>query len=143
MPQFDTSIVASLPPQSLRIVCSYDGEDVTLLYSAEVDCPAWNFHPIDRVGYFLDSYDSDDNLISRQFLYNAFTTHTEVLGEDGLHHIEKPTPTGAFSILVPLTPNTDHFTVTNVAYDPPIDPNITPSLFNPPKTTREIASFPI
>jgi hypothetical protein len=102
-------------PGTLRLIFSYDGDEIRLLSSQRVEMAPPPSDPLEgfegQKGFWLELRDAEGTLLHRQILHDPIRRDAEVFSEDperSIVRIPVEHPTGAFAVLVPELPGADH-----------------------------------
>jgi hypothetical protein len=143
-------VMQNQPAKGVRLIFEYEGDAVRLISQQPVEMviPAADISTVDRSGqlaHFVDLRDSANKTLARVAARNAFASSAEVFPErsgDPITRVDIPVPKGAFTVVVPVTDNADHFTVVKVA--PGAEAVAGPEgLRRAQMITTDIASFPL
>lgn len=107
-------------PRSVRLIFTYDGEDVRLLQQQPVDVAVSGFDLPQELspGHHIEVRGADERVLSRVPIRVAMTTSAEVFPEDPTDPItrtELPRAQGAFTVVVPVSPSAEHVAVVRIA----------------------------
>jgi hypothetical protein len=111
------------PPQSLRLIFAYDGDDVQLVAQHRVDVVVTGAEmPLHQVpGEAVEVRDAEGAVLGRVPIQPGLTASLEVFPEnhdDPITRTDLPQSQGSFTVVVPLDPTADHVTVVRVAAEP-------------------------
>ncbi len=102
--------------RAIRLLVSYDGDQLTVIDRRPVDTPAPPSDPIQgfegQSGFWFELRDAQSNVLYRRVASNPIQQEVEAFEPDGTatrHVIEKPS--GVFTVLVPDVPEADHVAV--------------------------------
>jgi hypothetical protein len=103
---------------AVRLVFQYDGDRVQLLSQIPVTMVVPNGDPEQAApGVYVDSRSVDDRPLARVRAHGAMAPSAEVFPAqptECLYHVERPRR-GAFSVVVPASPEAHHVAVVKVA----------------------------
>jgi hypothetical protein len=101
--------------RSVRLIFSYDGDDVRLESRQPVEMLAPPSDPVEgyanQLGFWTEVRDAQGSVLHRQVLHNPVRRDTEVFSPDPEHSIARvpiERPHGVFWVVVPLVPGADH-----------------------------------
>jgi len=107
---------AAPPPQAVRLIFAYDGDGVRLVHQQPVDVmiPGMDLPREELAGHFVEVRDVQGRRLSQVPIRSALSTTLEVFPEnpeDPITTVQVAEPAGAFTVVVPVSPQADHVTV--------------------------------
>jgi len=128
-------------PRSVRLIFTYDGDEVRLLQQQPVDVAISGFDlPQEQSpGHHVEVRGADDRVLSRVPIRATMTTSAEVFPEDPSDPITRtdlPRAQGAFTVVVPVSSSAEHVAVVRIAA-PTGEPGVEAV------GTTELARFPL
>jgi hypothetical protein len=133
-------------PTSMRLIFEYDGDEIRLVTQQPVDMPVTGFDiaRTQRAGVFVDTKEASGRTLARVPARGALHDSVEVFPEkhgEPITRMNVDKPKGAFTVIVPVTPDADHVSVVQVQ---PSQPGTAArTLAEQPAQEREIARFPL
>src|SRR5262245_29488649 len=113
------------PSGSMRLIFEYDADRVRILQQTAVDIsPSTLPTTAEGVGLFVDVRDVDNRTLARVPAPAPSLSSLEVFPErhdQPITRTDAPRSTGAFTVVVPMTPTADHVTLVRVAADANVD----------------------
>jgi hypothetical protein len=101
--------------RSVRLIFSYDGDDVRMESRQPVEMAAPPSDPVegsqDETGFWTEVRDAQGTVLHRRIMHDPVRREAEVFSPDpGRSIVRAPIerPQGAFAVLVPLVPEADH-----------------------------------
>jgi hypothetical protein len=106
-------------PTAVRLLFEYEGDEVRLLQQQPVDVAVSGFdlHRGLVPGHHVEVRGPDEELLSRVPIRSGMSASVEVFPEDHSQPITRtdlPEARGAFTVVVPTTPQADHVTVVRI-----------------------------
>lgn len=105
----------------LRLIFSYDGDDVRLESTQPVEMVVPPSDPVDgfetQPGFWTEVRDAQGSVLHRRVRHNPIRRDAEVFSPDpelSIARIRVDRPRGAFAVLVPLVPGADHVALMGV-----------------------------
>jgi hypothetical protein len=90
---------------AVRLVFSYDGDDVRLVLQQPVDVAVTGFDTgtVPRPGHYVEVRSAEGRALARVRLHGGIPTSAEVFGEPGeaITRVDLEHPHGAFTVVVP------------------------------------------
>jgi hypothetical protein len=104
----------------MRLIFEYEGDQVRLVSQQPVDMAVTGFDiaRVEHPGFYIDTRDVTDRALARVPIRGAFTESMEVFPEqpgDAITRVDVPQPRGAFTVVVPVAANVDHFSIVRIA----------------------------
>ena len=139
------------PTKAMRLIFEYEGDEVRLVSQQPVEMviPGADLSELSHSGYYVETKDSGGKALFRTKAHNAFSTSTEVFPEEKgkpITRVDLPKAKGAFTVITPLTTNTDHVSVMQIKPGRPgeeVTISNTTSPVEDAEEIKEIASFKI
>jgi hypothetical protein len=108
------------PVKAVRLIFEYEGEAVRLISQQPVEMVVSDTDASvpDHPAHFVDIRDAANKTLARVAARSAFAASAEVFPErpgDPITRVDIPVPKGAFTVVVPVTEDTDHVTVVKAA----------------------------
>jgi len=131
---------------SMRLIFEYEGDEIRLVTQQPLDMPVTGFDiaRTQREGVFVDTKEASGRTLARVPARGAFHNSVEVFPEnhgEPITRMNVDKPKGAFTVIVPVTPDADHVSVVQVQ---PSQPGTAArTLAEQPAQEREIARFPL
>jgi hypothetical protein len=107
--------------RSVRLIYSYDGDDVRLQSRQPVEMLAPPSDPVEgyenQTGFWTEVRDAQGSVLHRQIMHNPVRRDAEVFSPDPERSIARvpiERPHGAFAVVVPLVPGADHVALMGV-----------------------------
>jgi hypothetical protein len=107
--------------RSVRLIFSYDGDDVRLESRQPVEMRAPRSDPVegyaDQTGFWTEVRDAQGSVLHRQVMHDPVRRDAEVFSPDPERSIARvpiERPHGVFSVVVPLVPGADHVALMGV-----------------------------
>jgi hypothetical protein len=101
--------------RSVRLIFSYDGDDIRLESRQPVEMLAPPSDPVEgyanQTGFWTEVRDARGSVLHRQVLHDPVRRDAEVFSPDPEHSIARvpiERPHGVFWVVVPLAPGADH-----------------------------------
>jgi hypothetical protein len=113
---------AAAPSGAIRLIFEYDGDRVRVVQQTPVDIAPSSL-PLARSedgGVFVEVRDAGDRTLARVPVPHALSSSLEIFPErhdQPITRADAPRATGAFTVVVPVTPAADHVTIVRVAAD--------------------------
>jgi hypothetical protein len=97
------------PPSGVRLIFTYEGDEVTLVSQERVDVAVTGFDaaPEQRSGHFAEVRGAAGQSLTRVPLHAAFPDSVEVFGEaegEAITRVPNLNRSGAFTVIVPARP---------------------------------------
>jgi hypothetical protein len=139
------------PTKAMRLIFEYEGDEVRLVSQQPVEMVITDadLSAVSNPGYYVETKDSGGKALFRTKAHNAFSTSTEVFPEEKgkpITRVDLPKAKGAFTVITPLTTNTDHVSVMQIMPGRPGEKVTITNATSPregAEEIREIASFKI
>lgn len=114
----DTSQPA--PTHAMRLIFEYEGNQVRLVSQQPVEMAITgsDIARVEHPGYYVDTRDTRGRTLARVPARNAFSASVEVFPEnpgEPISRVDVPQPRGAFTVVVPVPQDADHFSVVQIA----------------------------
>ncbi|MGA9771846.1 MAG: hypothetical protein WBV94_22640 [Blastocatellia bacterium] len=100
---------------SVRLIFEYEGDAIRLVSQQDVDVTPPPGHPTtaaeDQMGFWMEVRDPKLQVLHRQVMSDPVMTNPEVFSNEPgktITRSEKTIPKGAFTVLVPRIPDSDH-----------------------------------
>jgi hypothetical protein len=118
----DTSQPA--PTRAMRLIVEYEGNQVRLVSQQPVEMAITgsDIARVEHPGYYVDTRDTRGRTLARVPARNAFSASVEVFPEnpgEPISRVDVPQPRGAFTVVVPVPQDADHFSVVQIAPEKP------------------------
>ena len=119
---FDDEQMAQQPALgSVRLIFEYDGNKVRMVSQQDVDVEPPPSRPQisaqEHTGFWVEVRDPKLQVLHRQVLSDPIMTHPEIFSNEPGRTIarsEKPVRKGAFTVLIPRLPDSDHLALIRV-----------------------------
>jgi hypothetical protein len=116
----DNNNVQLQPAKAIRLIFEYEGEVVRLISQQPVEMTIADsdISGIEPSAHYVDIRDAAGKTLARVKARGAFGTSAEVFPEragEPITRVDIPTPKGAFTVVLPIADNADHFTLVKVA----------------------------
>jgi hypothetical protein len=102
-------------PSAVRLIYSYDGDDVRLVSKQRVEAVVPPSDPLEgfegHKGFWVELRDREGSLLHRQVVHEPIRRDAEVFSDDpeqSIARIPVERPRGAFTVLVPDVEGADH-----------------------------------
>ena len=113
---FDNEQMAESPASgSVRLILEYDGDKIRLVSQQAVDVEPPITDPTtataEQMGFSVEVRDDNLRVLHRQVMHDPLMTHPEVFSNEPgktIARSTKPIKKGAFTVLVPAIPASDH-----------------------------------
>ena len=133
---------APAPSRATRLIFEYDGDRVRVVQQTSVDIAAATLPSAapDQIGVFVDVRDAGNRTLARVPAPHALSTSIEAFPEEHDQQFSRrdvATPSGAFTVVVPVPAGADHVTIVRVA-----TPNSGAVATGESRTT-DLVSFPL
>ena len=134
------------PAKAIRLIFEYEGEVVRLISQQPVEMAVAgsDISELDPAVHYIDTRDAAGKTLARVKARGAFSTSAEVFPEQAgepITRVDIPTPKGAFTVVLPITDNADHFTLVKIA--PGVQAPGARDLRVPQPVATDMASFPL
>jgi hypothetical protein len=113
--------VSGQQARSVRLIFSYDGDEVRLESRQPVEMLASPSDPVEgyenETGFWTEVRDAQGSVLHRQIMHDPVRRDAEVFSPDPERSIARvpiERPHGAFAVLVPLVPEADHVALMGV-----------------------------
>ena len=105
--------------KAIRLIFEYEGEVVRLISQQPVEMAIADsdISGIEPSAHYVDIRDAAGKTLARVKARGAFGTSAEVFPEragEPITRVDIPTPKGAFTVVLPIADNADHFTLVKV-----------------------------
>lgn len=107
--------------RSVRLIFSYEGDDVRLESRQPVEMRAPPSDPIEgsekETGFWTEVRDAHGSVLHRRIMHDPVRRDAEVFSPDpgqSIRRVPIERPRGAFTVLVPLVPGADHVALMGV-----------------------------
>jgi hypothetical protein len=142
----DNNNVQLQPAKAIRLIFEYDGEVVRLISQQPVEMAIADsdISGTEPSAHYVDIRDAAGKTLARVKARGAFGTSAEVFPEragEPITRVDIPTPKGAFTVVLPIADNADHFTLVKVA--PSVQAPGAGDLRVPQLVATDMASFPL
>lgn len=144
--------VTSSGARAMRLIFEFEGESVTLVSQQPVDMviTGYDLARAQHPGYYVDTRNADDDVLTRVHAHDAFNDSVEVFPEkpgEPIRRVPVAKRRGAFTVVVPVPEGADHVAVVRVAPMAEPAPKTAVPTVQPaaaPKTSvTDIAQFPL
>lgn len=131
---------------SMRLIFEYEGDEVRLVTQQPLDMPVTGFDiaRTQRAGVYIDTKAASGRTLARVPARGAFSNSMEVFPEnhgEPITRMKVDKPKGAFTVIVPVTPDADHVSVVEVQPGQPAAQTGDPTAAVEPTQEREIGRF--
>lgn len=142
----DNNDVQLQPTKAVRLIFEYEGEVVRLISQQPVEMAVADsdISGLDPSAHYIDTRDATGKTLARVKARGAFSTSAEVFPEragEPITRVDIPTPKGAFTVVLPIADNADHFTLVKVA--PSVQAPGARDLRAPQPVATDMADFPL
>lgn len=107
------------PIRAMRLIFEYEGNQVRLVSQqpVEIAITGSDITSVEHPGYYIDTRDTTGRMLTRVPARNAFSASMEVFSErpgETISRVDMAQPRGAFTVVVPVPENADHFSVVQI-----------------------------
>ena len=108
------------PTRAMRLIFEYEGNQVRLVSQQPVEMAITgsDIARVEHPGYYVDTRDTSGRTLARVPARTAFSASVEVFPEkpgEPISRVDVAQPRGAFTVVVPVPEDTDHFSVVQIA----------------------------